>query len=287
MKKGFTLIEMVSIIIIIGIVALIAIPTVNLMIKSGREDLYENQLDEIKLASEKWAFNNLDLLPDEDGKSITITLLQLKKGGYLPLDIRDPRDNSLLSNGLSIIITYKDNDYLYDIKNVITNTEITNESPSILLNGLSVETVEVGSKYQEKGAVATDSKGTNLSNIQIIYYENGKQVATVDTTKLNTYTVEYSVTDLSKNLTTIITRTVIVKDSEAPVIILPNKVTISSSEATNYDLLEGVIITDNSGENIKPEISGFDTSKGEKIVSYKACDSSFNCTTEKRIIDIK
>lgn len=286
MKKGFTLIEMVSIIIIIGIIALIAIPTVNSIIKSGREDLYENQLDEIKLASEKWAFNNLDLLPDEEGKSVTITLLQLKKGGYLPLDIRDPRDNSLLSNGLSITITYKNNDYEYNIKNIITNTEITNESPSILLNGLAVETIEVGTKYQEKGAVATDSKGTNLTNIQIIYYENGKQVATVDTTKLNTYTVEYSITDLSKNLTTVITRTVIVKDSEAPIITVPNKVTISSSEAINYDLLEGVMITDNSGENIKPEISGFDTSKGEKIVSYKACDSSLNCTTEKRIIVI-
>ncbi|MBE6149290.1 MAG: DUF5011 domain-containing protein [Firmicutes bacterium] len=284
MKKGFTLIEMVSIIIIIGIVAMIAIPTVNLMIKNGKEDLYNNQLDEIKLAAEKWAFNNLSLLPDEEGKSVTITLLQLKKGGYLPLDIRDPRDNNLLSNGLSITITYKDNDYEYDIKNVITNTEITNESPSILLNGLAVETVEVGTKYNEKGAVATDSKGTNLSNIQIIYYENGKQVATVDTTKLNTYTVEYSVTDLTKNLTTVITRTVIVKDSEAPVIILPSKVTISSSQATNYDLLQGVTITDNSGENIKPEISGFDTSKGEKVVSYKACDSSLNCATEKRII---
>lgn len=284
MKKGFTLVEIMAVIIVLGVIALIAFPSVNSMIKAGREDLYEEQLEEIKLASKKWAFNNTKLLPDNDGQSITITLLQLKRAGYLPLDIRNPKTNELLSNGLSIVITYKNNDYEYKIKEVITNTDITSDSPTIILNGEALETLEINSEYTEKGAIATDSEGNEMESVIIAYYKNGKEVASVSTDELGTYTIEYSVTDNSKKLTTIVTRTVIIKDTIAPTITLPDKVTITQSAAATYDLMEGVSIIDNSKKEPTIEITGFTTTVGEKIVNYKACDSSGNCDNKNRII---
>lgn len=284
MKKGFTLIEILIVIIILGVVGLIVFPGVNSIIKNNKEKLYNKQLEEIKLASEKWAYNNIDLLPSNEGKSVTLTLLSLKRGGYLPLDIRDPRDGELLSNGLSVVITYEANHYKYTINNIISNTQYNENSPIIVLNGEPIETIEINETYTEKNVVAKDSDDNVLNNVIITYYNNGKEIAKIDTTQLKTYTVEYSVTD--NNLTTVVTRTVIINDTIAPEITLPEKVTITSLEASSYDLMAGVTITDNSNKKPTIEISGFDASIGEKIVNYKACDTSDNCTTKNRIIKV-
>ena len=60
MKKGFTLIEVLTVIILIGVIGLIAFPAVNSMIKEARENLYNDQMEEIKLAAEKWSYDNID-----------------------------------------------------------------------------------------------------------------------------------------------------------------------------------------------------------------------------------
>ena len=77
MKKGFTLVEMMAVIIILAIVATITFPIVSQSIEKNREKLYYSQLDEIKLNAEKWAYSNLDLLPTVEDEMITITLQNL------------------------------------------------------------------------------------------------------------------------------------------------------------------------------------------------------------------
>ena len=109
MQKGFTLVEMLAVIIILTIVATITFPIVSQSIEKNREKLYYAQLDEIKLNAEKWAYSNLDLLPTVEDEMITITLQNLKEGGFVALDIRDPRNDKLLPNDLKITITFKNN----------------------------------------------------------------------------------------------------------------------------------------------------------------------------------
>ena len=288
MKKGFTLVEVLTVIIIIGVIGLIAFPAVNSMIKDAREKLYNNQIEEIKLAAEKWSYDNIKLLPSNENESITLTLLELKRGGYLPLDIKNPKTDEPLSNGLIIVITYKANDYEYTIENDKVITQITEDSPSIIIGGESIVTVEVSDEYIQSAATAKTKEGVDISSdIVITYFDNGKEIANIDTSQLKTYTVEYSVIDKTKNLKTIVTQTVIIQDTKMPEITISGELTIPSEQASTYDLLEGVTVTDNSKENIKLQISGFDTSIGEKIVSYKGCDSSGNCNTVNRIVTVK
>lgn len=52
MKKGFTLIEMIGAIILLGMLSLLIIPIVNKNIKQSKEKLYIAQIEEIKLATE-------------------------------------------------------------------------------------------------------------------------------------------------------------------------------------------------------------------------------------------
>ena len=38
--------------------------------KSRKEKLYIAQIEEIKLATEKWAYKNMDMLPNDEGKVV-------------------------------------------------------------------------------------------------------------------------------------------------------------------------------------------------------------------------
>lgn len=76
------------------------------------------------------------------------------------------------------------------------------EKPVITLNGAASITLKVGETYKEEGARATDNKDGDLTDkIQI--------EGTVNTNNAGTYTIKYTVTDSSGNVTTV-TRTVTV-----------------------------------------------------------------------------
>ena len=192
MKKGFTLVEMMAVIIILAIVATITFPIVSQSIEKNREKLYYSQLDEIKLNAEKWAYSNLDLLPTVEDEMITITLQNLKEGGFVALDIRDPRTNELLPNDLKITITFRNNNYEIEVladSGTSTNNAFKEGAPTIILNGNVVEYVEINSIYIEKGTLAKNSAGELLKDVSIIYQKNGVEVGGIDTSDVATYTV--------------------------------------------------------------------------------------------------
>lgn len=287
MKKGFTLVEMMAVIIILAIVATITFPIVSQSIEKNREKLYYSQLDEIKLNAEKWAYSNLDLLPTVEDEMITITLQNLKEGGFVALDIRDPRTNELLPNDLKITITFRNNNYEIEVladSGTSTNNEFKEGAPTIILNGNVVEYVEINSIYIEKGTLAKNSAGELLKDVSIIYQKNGFEVGGIDTSDVATYTVTYSVSDGEYRST--ITRTVVVRDTTPPVISLPNNNVLTSSSLASFDLLAGVVVTDNSNQAIDIETRGYDQLPTDKVIEYKACDIYGNCTTQRRLIKV-
>lgn len=287
MKKGFTLVEMMAVIIILAIVATITFPIVSQSIEKNREKLYYSQLDEIKLNAEKWAYSNLDLLPTVEDEMITITLQNLKEGGFVALDIRDPRTNELLPNDLKITITFRNNNYEIEVladSGTSTNNAFKEGAPTIILNGNVVEYVEINSIYIEKGTLAKNSAGELLKDVSIIYQKNGVEVGGIDTSDVATYTVTYSVSDGEYRST--ITRTVVVRDTTPPVISLPNNNVLTSSELASFDLLAGVVVTDNSNRAIDIETRGYDQLPTDKVIEYKACDIYGNCTTQRRLIKV-
>lgn len=287
MKRGFTLAELLGVLIILAVIAMIAFPIINKSLKDGKERLYNSQLEEIKLAAEKWAYKNINLLPTIDGEVVTITLLNLKESGDLPLDVRDPRTNELMPNDMMISIEFKNNNYIFTVDRE-SGSDITNEfnenAPIIILNGSHIEFVEINSTYKELSAKAEDKNGNVLTDINITYQENGHEVASVDTSKFTTYTVIYSAT--SNGYTSQITRTVIIRDTTAPNLTIPDNVELTLEELASFNLLTGVSVTDNSGEEITVETRGFDRLPTDKIVEYKACDSRDNCITKRRLIKI-
>ena len=90
MKKGFTLVELLAIIIILGIIALITFPIVNNSIKNSKQVALERTIDSIEEAAHNYSIEN-DL--EHSTEENMITLDELKNYGFLNKEIINPITN--------------------------------------------------------------------------------------------------------------------------------------------------------------------------------------------------
>ena len=287
-NKAFTLVELLGVIVLLGILSIVIIPKIGDSLENSKETALLTQEEQIKKAAYDFLVEHTELLDESD--TITLKLGTLKQGGYLPIKLINPKTRKPLSNESTITITKNENKYemtlnLIDLENATEN--IDNNSPILVLNGNYIEYVEVNEEYTELGAKAIDSTGEEIDeeniSIQVLY--NGEET-TLTTTELKTYSVVYAVTDNSGN-TTSATRTVIVRDSTAPTIIIPKDTSIHVSEIKSFNNQRGVIIADNYDANPTLTIdSTLANIPGTYVITYTVTDSSGNQTTERRVINV-
>ena len=120
-NKGFTLIELLAVIIILSLLAVLANTSVTKVVKDSKTDLYNIQLENIKLAAESWGSENLYKLPNS-GECKILTVGNLKNYGLLDSKLKDPRNNSDIDDNLKIKISSKISDYGTNIINYEVNS---------------------------------------------------------------------------------------------------------------------------------------------------------------------
>lgn len=112
-QKGFTLVELLAVVIILGIISLIVVPIVSGTVKKQRNKLYDKQVSTIEDAAEGWGAENTDLLPELD-KNTYVSLDDLVSGGFLKnADIKDPRNEEVLTGCVKITYDSSYNQYIY------------------------------------------------------------------------------------------------------------------------------------------------------------------------------
>ncbi len=286
-NKAFTLVELLGVIVILGLLSIVIIPKVGDSIKNSKETSYRTQVNTIKKAANDFLIENTSTL--ETNKSITIKLGILKQEGYLPLNIKNPKTRKDFSNESLITITRNEEKYnfnlsLIDLENV--TQDINYNSPILILNGDYIQYVEVYSEYEELGATAMTSDGSDLTVPNPTIKKGDNTVANISTTKPQTYNVIYEATD--NGITTSATRTVIVRDSTPPVITIPSSTTIQRSELQDFNLMTNVQATDNYDKNVSVRTnSSVSDIPGKYVITYTATDSSGNQAVERRIIIVQ
>lgn len=147
-----------------------------------------------------------------------------------------------------------------------------NEAPVITLKGDAKQTIEVGSKYVEKGATAIDDDDTDLTDEIII---DGK----VDENKVGTYKITYNVSDSAGNDAEEVVRTVYVVDTTSPVITLNGQANMIVRVHSNY-VDAGVTVIDNYDKDIVDKVSSVSNVNtnivGVYTVTYDVTDSEGN-----------
>lgn len=117
MKKGFTLAELIGVIVVLALIALIAVPAVSDVLSSNKKKLCEVQMENILSAARSWGANNIASLPSGDGEIKTIGLSDLIKGGYIDSGITNPITKDPIPEDVEIVITRVGKKYTYDFKN--------------------------------------------------------------------------------------------------------------------------------------------------------------------------
>ena len=83
MKKGFTLVELLAVIVILSLITLIAGVGITRITKRAKSDLSDAEKLAIIHAAEAWSAENIDLLPTSDNSCIQVALNDLKTSKLL------------------------------------------------------------------------------------------------------------------------------------------------------------------------------------------------------------
>ena len=116
MKKGFTLVELIAVIIILAVIASITYPTVSNSIKNSKEKAYNVQVESIVEAAHKWAVDNATNLSETDATRVHIS--DLISNGYITKTnngkLYNPVDDTEMTGCVVINYSNEYNQYLYD-----------------------------------------------------------------------------------------------------------------------------------------------------------------------------
>ncbi|MDD3048373.1 MAG: DUF5011 domain-containing protein [Bacilli bacterium] len=251
-KKGFTLVELLAAIIILGILALLIVPTVLKTTDQFKEEAYKNMVKNIENAARLYVDNHKTddfFVPEINipGSDIYISLQDLIDDGSIKAPITDPKTDSVIS-GTTLILIHVNEKNKY---NIAFNYNLTDKlAPIITMLGASSVSINQGDTYSDAGATATDNnEGDITSSIGV--------TSNLNPNVPGTYTVIYSVSDASGNITTK-TRTVTVVDIVAPSIAFGTNgnatyaksrsttVTVNDAGGLNTSSLKYQIITSSS-----------------------------------------
>ena len=115
-QNGFTLVEVLAVIIILGIIGVIVMPAVTGSINDSKDDLYDMQVSNIIEASKTWAADNLSSLPTTVGEEKKVSLKELQENGYIDENITNPKTNKVFDPTTNCVnISFNGKKYTYSL----------------------------------------------------------------------------------------------------------------------------------------------------------------------------
>jgi len=202
-KKGFTLVELLAVILVLGLVLVIAVPSVNKYLKSSKQKAFDVQINTMVEAVEAYANTFRKVLPQNNGEEVRITLGQLKAEGLIKNDMTDPKTDKYFDDAIEFTIRKNGNNFIYEVdeSTIITRNTKTN-SPTIKLSGDIVEYYKVGDVFVESGYTAFSYAGEEITNVV-------SDASTLTLTTTGVFKVKYIATD-NNGITTTAIRNIIV-----------------------------------------------------------------------------
>ena len=185
-NKGFTLIEIIGAIIILGILLIIAIPYMNRNLETFRADYY-NSIEETILASGKNFYtDNRKYLPSSFLESSKVSINTLESQKYMD-EILDYEGNSCNKDSYVIVIKKSKTAYDYYLCLICENdnydTTDKNECDSVWASNdtLTVELGEPPIAYIYKDSTREEVKEKLKISADIVRYNNeGEEIARVN-----------------------------------------------------------------------------------------------------------
>ena len=114
-KRGFTLVELLSMLVVLAIVLTIAFPLVTSYVKKTKQKAYDTQINLILSSLRNHANSDSGMLPQNNGEYVVVTLGQLKGLGVVENSIVNPVNSKEIEDYMEFKITKKNNRYIYEV----------------------------------------------------------------------------------------------------------------------------------------------------------------------------
>jgi tetratricopeptide (TPR) repeat protein len=169
------------------------------------------------------------------------------------------------------------------VRDMLEKCNRDRDAPIVTLIGVNPMVLDAGmEKYVDPGATAKDNEDGDLTN-------HIRVAGTVNVTRIDTYTVTYTVQDRAKNITKEI-RKVIVIDTMPPVIKMTGGTTVNVTVGKKYKEL-GATARDNLDGDLTHKIAVSGTvhtgSPGVYVVSYTVEDALGNQSVAERLVNVR
>ena len=115
MRKGFTLAELIGVIVVLALISLITIPAISKILRQNKGSLCDTQMNNILAAARSYGADNVFSLPSENGGRLTITLGDLITGGYIEDNIENPATKEIIDIDSEIYITKTGKKWKYEL----------------------------------------------------------------------------------------------------------------------------------------------------------------------------
>lgn len=113
-KNGFTLIELMAVVAILTILALIITPIIDKNIKRTKNEMYNVQIENIRIAGKIYYTDNIILRP-ADGDYACVRLAKLIEDEYLSNNIKNPKTGRNFTEEIFIQISNDNGMYKYSV----------------------------------------------------------------------------------------------------------------------------------------------------------------------------
>ena len=178
MKKGFTLTELLAVIIVLSLLTLVTATIVASIVKSGKNKINKTQEQLIVKAAELWYQDNREYLPEKNSCTY-VTLQTLKADGVLDDEVYNIETLDLLDNSNKVKVTAKTGSsgkvvykYEYNPRNIAGCINAANSSVAqyTLMPGLNFN---LAVKSLASGTTVTSPFTVDDTVEHIDFYSNG------------------------------------------------------------------------------------------------------------------
>ena len=115
-KKGFTLIEILAVVVVISLIFILALPKINNTLKNKKSDIDNTTNNIIITASKLYISDHVNEFLKFDGNVYCLPLTTLTKDGYLESPVRNITDDKDITETMSVKISFNGG-YKYEIVN--------------------------------------------------------------------------------------------------------------------------------------------------------------------------
>lgn len=124
MKKGFTLIELMGVIVLLGLVSIVSYVVIEKLILNSKENISEATKKIIYVAADNYIEDNMDDFPKEKEKNYCVSIDSLINGNYLDEDTIS-KDLKNLSSYHDVLVTV-DSSYKFSYE-LVTECNVDDE----------------------------------------------------------------------------------------------------------------------------------------------------------------